>query len=185
MIRHKQNKGFTVIELLVVLSIMTAITGIVLVNYRGYGANAVFANASEDLVLALREAQVYGVGVKGSTGCTAGSPFDCGYGVYFSTISSNGIIIFADNNGNSIYDAGVDNIVQKINWQPSINITSVSCNGGACGGNVMSVTFKRPNPSAIIHDSGATSYNTGKITISDGTKTSFVQITSAGQISLQ
>ena len=52
------TRGFTVIELLVTFSIYVIISTVVIANYREYSTNAVSANAPEDIVLALRQAQV-------------------------------------------------------------------------------------------------------------------------------
>lgn len=181
--RTASQSGFTLVELLVSIAIFSVMTGIVLARYNTYNTNAPFANASEDVVLALRQAQVYGVGVKG---CGAANPFDCGYGVYFSTAAPSGFKIFADTNNNKTYDLGTDTVVDTISWKGSIVVSSVKCGGGACASNVLNVTFKRPNPAAAITDSaGGAGYSVGQIVISNGLKYSTTTISSAGQISLQ
>jgi prepilin-type N-terminal cleavage/methylation domain-containing protein len=194
--RHIKKNGFTILELLVVISVMGIITGIVIAKYRGYGTNALFANATENIVLSLRQAQVYGVGVKGSSGCTTGTTaFDCSYGVYFSTATPNSATLFVDNNNNGIFDSGATptEAVQTISWIAPITITRITCDGANCpsggadtgGSSVLDVTFRRPNPAATLHDGAGSSYTTGVITISDGTKTAVITVTKTGQISLQ
>lgn len=195
MSHHKpQAKGFTLIELLVSITIFTVMTGIVLAKYNTYNTNAPFANASEDIVLALRQAQVYGAGVKGNTvGCGLGNTFDCSYGVYFSTATAekNGLTIFVDTNNDRIFTPGTDSVVDRIRWINSISISSLSCPGsvGACN-SVISATFRRPNPDAFIADtipSPSASYDLASITIANAYsgKTAIVTISKAGQISLQ
>lgn len=177
--------GFTVVEMLVVLSVMAIITGVVLAKYRGYGTNALFANATENIVLSIRQAQLYGVAVKGTTGtCSVGSQFDCSFGVNFSVATPDRLTIFADNNNNGIFDAG-DGTTQVVLWKSPIAVTAATCDGSACNGGIVNFTFKRPSPSAMIHDSGATTYNAGSVSVSDGIKTSIVTVNKAGQISLQ
>lgn len=177
--------GFTLVELLVVISVMGIITGLALTKYRGYGANAYFANASENIVLALRQAQVYGVGVKkGGVVCGGATEFDCSYGVYFSTASPDSATVFVDVNNDGLY-SGVGEIVQVVNWNSPIALQSVLCDGAACVGNALNVTFKRPNPTATILDGLAGPHTTGAVTITNGSKMSTVTITKTGQISLQ
>lgn len=184
--------GFTLVELLISISVLMVLTGTVLASYRGYNNNAYFANASEDIVLALRQAQVYGVGVKGQS-----SSFQIPYGVYFDNSPSNNnkMILFADTfpstpDGKYTSD---DTLIETILWKAPIGITKLECGTGIpCTGNIVSVTFKRPNPDASIIQGGDTSVGTqtGEITIENGAsggslKKSKVIVTKAGQIYLQ
>ncbi|MDO8603902.1 MAG: prepilin-type N-terminal cleavage/methylation domain-containing protein [bacterium] len=185
-IPHSALQGFTLVELLVSIGIFTIMTGVVLANYRTYNTNANFANSSEDIVLALRQAQVYGVSVKGES-----SSFNIPYGVSFdisSTGKPNQIILFADKDSDGIYAPASDSIVQTITWQSPIGITALECGSVPCTGGVLNVTFKRPNPDARITQ-GATvddSVQIAKITVGNGgTKTSTITISKAGQISIQ
>ena len=179
-------RGFTLVEVLVSIGIFTVLTGVVLSNYRGYNTNALFANASEDIVLALRQAQVYGVGVKGT-----GTSFTTPYGVYFSTVAAkkNEIVIFADTNGNRIYNplAG-ETAVETIKWNSTTAVSTITCDGVPCGNNVY-VTFKRPNPDAFVATVANQAISVGKLDVvlndSNTGKTSTISITSTGQISLQ
>lgn len=188
--RRVQKRGFTLIELLIVFSIMGVITGVVLAKYRGYGTNANFSNSSESIVLTIRQAQVYGVGVRSNTVvCTGGvTNFDCGYGASFSLASPGTMTLFADNNNNGVFDGGAE-AIQTVTWDPLTTITNLKCDSGAglvaCPGNTLNITFRRPNPSATIQDSGPTTYLAGSITVSNGTKTTVITVTKAGQISLQ
>lgn len=191
------KKGFTLVELLIVLGIFAVMSGVVLGSYRTYDSNALFANATEDVVLALRQAQVYGSGAKGGEGVCGGlTAFDCSYGVYFSMAApaSNGITVFADTNNNHVYNVG-DAVIAgaSATWPSSISVTTLLCGGVDCATNVASVSFKRPNPDAYIADVALfdpnlpSPYNAIAITIADtkSGKTSTVTVTRTGQISLQ
>lgn len=192
--KYRSRKiGFTLLELLVVIAIMGTITGVVIAKYRDYGTNARLANASENIIFAIRSAQQYGVAVRGSSGCTGGTTtFDCSFGVNFSKATPNTLTVFADNNNNGLYDSG--EAVQVETWAAPVAVTVLTCDGGSCadgGGNngngadVMNITFKRPNPTAIIHDGSATVFTVGTISISNGTRTQIITVTKTGQISLQ
>lgn len=191
MIKRNAQFGFTLVELLVTIGIFTMLTDVVLGKYRTFDTNAKFANASEDVVLALRQAQVYGVGVKGASGCP-GDAFVCPYGVHFSN-GANGLVVFADTNTllpNGFLDIGETIGLESLaaNWGSAISIDSLSCGqtGIPCT-NGVSITFKRPSPDANITDGAFSSYDRATINIKDSNtgKTSAVTITKAGQISLQ
>lgn len=175
------QSGFTLVEVLVSLGIFAVLTGVVLSNYRGYNTNALFSNASEDIVLALRQAQVYGVGVRKGTGGSFTTP----YGVYFETANPNQIKIFEDVDSSDTYSVG-DSDIEIIKWPSTIGIAT--SNGLLCDSSPvasLAVTFTRPNPDASIYGNGALCAATGKISITNGIKNASVEITSAGQISLQ
>ena len=192
------TRGFTVIELLVTFSIYVIISTVVIANYREYSTNAVSANAPEDIVLALRQAQVYGAGGKG-----CGASFDCRYGVVFTTTpgSENGFTIYTDSNDNKVYDIPATEKIETIKWKDPSIITKVECLsyiGGdtTCSSNILNITFKRPSPDALINDTadmtGLTSggYERGRITVSNGiigagAKTRTITISQAGQMSVQ
>jgi len=197
--RKKNNGGFTLIELLVTFAIYIVISGLVVANYRGYGATTVSENAAESIVIAIRQAQVYGSAGKGSSGLCGvfTSLFDCRYGVSFVS-PANGITIFVDKNDNKVYDAG-DVMVETIAWKDKSVITGVSCFAGGfsvCStANILNLTFRRPSPDAIINSTndmtGLSSggYDSATITISNGLtgialKTHTITITRAGQIAI-
>lgn len=185
--RNNLQSGFTLVELLVSIGIMTLMTGTVLANYRNYNTNALFANASEDIVLSLRQAQVYGVGVKGT-----GASFDMPYGVYLS-LSNKGLVLFADTNGDHVYTSADSPPVQTISWGSNVSVSSLLCGGIPCTGGNASITFKRPNPDAFITDLAPSDstlpspYSLFSVVIKDSNtnRTSTVTITKAGQISLK
>lgn len=186
-------RGFTLIELLVSISILTIMTSVVLAKYKTYNTNVPFANASEDVVLALRQAQVYGAGGKGHTvACGVGTTYECSYGVYFSTapLEKNGITLFADTDNDRIFTQGVDAVVERISWPSSISVSALACLPGplACA-SVATVTFRRPDPAAFIAEvpNPAFSYDSMTVTLTNSTtgKTATTTISKAGQISLQ
>jgi len=102
----KHHRGFSLIELLVSVSIMVLITVIIVVNQRGYDNSQIIKNAADTLALDIRTAQVYGTGVKVSS---AGD-FQSDYGIMLENYQSSedkGYISFADQGvKNGYYDGG-------------------------------------------------------------------------------
>lgn len=86
------NKGFTIIEMLVVLAIIVIITGIVIFNIGGERQNSALLRSAQKLSLDLRRAQSFALSSKVFK--TFGVP--CGWGVHFNGVDSTSYIIFAD-----------------------------------------------------------------------------------------
>ncbi len=193
-----RQSGFTMIELLVTMGIFMLLTGAVLANYKTYSTNAEFANASESIVLALRQAQVYGSSTKGNTTTcgSSGTTFECAYGVHILNGASE-VVIFVDVDGDAHYSTS-DSLIETITWNSLISFTSVKCGVTSCTGTpgvgaYVDITFKRPSPDAIIADSVTTIsgpltfFDKAEIVLTDTNtaKTSTITVKSAGQISVQ
>ena len=185
--------GFTLIELVVSIVIFSVITAIVLSSNKTFGTNAKMVNASEDIVLALRQAQVYGISSKRNSNTNGNaivcgtSAFDCRLGVNFSTASPSQFFVFVDVDDSKTYNTG-DVIIETIPFATPIAISSIDClpHITGCAGNVLNVTFKRPNPDAIIADTTTGGgYDEAHVVISDGIKNTTIDVSRTGQISLQ
>ena len=168
--KNKNNTGFTLIELMVVVFIFLIITSITIFNYGKFNSSVSIQNLADDIALSVRSAQSYAIGVRG-----ANDIFSFGYGVHFSTKqvnpgqefygSNKSFVLFADisdvDPNAVVYDhdesgkcgtpvAGnecmeVLNIltadqIESISLIIDGTPTSVSSNG------TVDVWFKRPNP---------------------------------------
>lgn len=89
-----KRAGFSLIELLVVVAIMTIITSVVLVSQGRFGSSIILSNLAYDMALSIREAQSYGLSVRESS--PGSKRFDVGYGIHFSTDRRDSYILFAD-----------------------------------------------------------------------------------------
>ncbi len=202
---HKITKGFTLLEMMVVLAIVSVIMAVVLFGYSAFSQNLSLSSAIQEMSVAIRQAQTYGLSVKEST--VGASKFSAGYGLYFTTTDPSNYYIFTDVNNDQKYDGGAncassgDCLVEKVTLRNRVTITGLCgvvfgattlvCPPGA---NVvgMTVVFLRPNPEAAIrfinNDNtfyGGT-FQTGKITVSSQQgRTSFITIENTGQVSVQ
>lgn len=161
----KSGTGFTIIELLVVATIMIVITSIVLVNNNRFGGKVLLQNLAYDIALSLRQAQIYGIAVHSQAG-----DFSLAYGLHFDVNPANSkqYIFFADASANGVYNSSPVEIV----GQPfSINrgyylyklcvtppIGDPSCTAGTPSIDQLDITFRRPNTEACISANGNTSY---------------------------
>ncbi len=165
----QKNFGFSLVELLVVIAIAGIIIGVIFSDLPGFDENEKLLITSQEMGIVMREAQVFGIAVRGEeTGTeeTGTNFFPLRYGVYYDTnINANEINLFADtfpaSVGNSIYDAGNDylNRTYTVETPIEINKFCVSDTGApadeACS-DVVSLTnvtilFNRPNPEPTIN----------------------------------
>ncbi len=196
------HKGFSLVELLVSISIVTMIMTVVLFGYSTFNDNLALSAAGQELAIAVRQTQSYGLNVKE---VTAGSGlFSYAYGIYFDpNTSSSDFYIFVDANNNKVYDVGSGcgsganstECVEKISLRNNVTIYQI-CDASACPPSLstrkLDITFLRPNTDANIYftDINGTilsgPVSTGKVRlISPKGKTLTVEVQSTGQISIQ
>jgi hypothetical protein len=171
---------------------MVLITTVVLVNQNRFGGNILVGNLAYDIALSIRQAQVFGLGVR-EFGVGTGQ-FDIGYGVHFDISDPTTFRIFADINRNKVYDAGdgtqelftVGNGYRIIQLCATPASGSEICNGG---GNIttLDIDFVRPDPDAYIRVNAKNNpaYRQARITVSSPNGiTREVTVESTGQISI-
>ena len=134
------NKGFTIIELIVVISIISILSIMMLANY-GAGRIAIKEQQSvQILAQAIHSAQNKSLGGE-VINCT--NP-PCKYGVYIQD-ESPAVLIFGDGtNGfssNNAYDAG-EEIIETYSMAEGILITKINPGGGP----KMQILFQPPDP---------------------------------------
>lgn len=171
------NKGFTLVELLVSIAIFAMITTLVLTKYQSFNGGIVLTNLAYELALTIRQAQTYGINVKGSS-----AGFNVSYGVHFDASTPGSFILFADarssfdpdsltSSGDGKYPTAGDALVDTFNLRRGI-VISKFCIGQSLanianadgsnkencttsGGTLLDITFSRPDPAAVINYTGA------------------------------
>lgn len=83
--------GFTLVEMLVVLGIISIITTIALSGQAGFNRTLALNNAAYDIALSLRDAQSLGLSSR-----TYGATGNAGYGLSFMTGTPSSYVLFAD-----------------------------------------------------------------------------------------
>lgn len=175
----KFKKGFTILELMVTIFIFATMTTYLLAKYGTFNQSTLLTNLAYDVALTLRTAQSYGLNVKGvTTNGSADPSFNYPYGVHFEMAGSQWrdgtcIVFFADSNSNGRYSPS---------YSLPANCNSVNANNkkistylikrgsfikrlcvDACdpenlsknSRNSLDITFKRPDPDAIINATGS------------------------------
>jgi hypothetical protein len=128
---------------------------ILVVQQRNWSDRLAVNTQTYDLALMIRQAQIYGLGVREFTAGT-GNKFDAAYGVYVDISTLDRYYFFADQNKNGRKDAGEE--VETKMFTQGVSIEKM------CGFNTpttercyptngiekVGVTFYRPQPQAII-----------------------------------
>ncbi|MFC1613366.1 Tfp pilus assembly protein FimT/FimU [Patescibacteria group bacterium] len=104
----KSIKGFSIIEIMVSITVLVYLTTVSIVNFRDAEKNTQLVLASNLLVSNTRNVQ--NMVINGSS--FNGSPMPSGgYGIHFN---NSQYIIFADNDSNKVYDAGEEMITTNL-----------------------------------------------------------------------
>ena len=169
------RKGFTLFEMLVSIGIFTLITSVLLVKNSQFKGNILITNLAYQIATAVRQAQSYGVNVRGgATGSPRGNPFSYTwpYGVHFAAtnLPSGGVILpnsfdlFADKGAaDGLYSAAIDgapietfrlqqsNTILKFCWKTSLSPSVDYVCSDTTPVSYLGITFKRPDPAANIY----------------------------------
>ena len=193
-------RGFSLIELMVVISIFGILTSILVYKNSDFNNTILLTNVAYEVALTIRQAQVYGVNVSSA----GGANFRSGYGVNINMASADQMTLFSDQfvgnapEGDYIYDSS--ELLSQINFTRGYSIKGFCLKNLSAGGNQdcftngssaeVAIVFVRPNPDAHIrYKNGNTTveYDQIEITITtqDGTKTKTVLVTNTGQITIQ
>jgi type II secretory pathway pseudopilin PulG len=208
-ILRKKAAGFSIIEVIIVISFFVVLSGVVLFNYRDFDDKERLNNVALDMALNIREMQVRALSARPSaTGEINPDTFRYSYGVYVNKDEfPHDFVTFVN------YQGEVDPTSPIEFWY--LNSTDVSTSFACSGGDEciqrhslpegyqiadidvasvseadVSVSFVRPNPSAVIRTaSGGTSAdneNEVRFTLQSPQGLSQeVVVTSAGQIYTQ
>ncbi len=201
-------RGFTLIELMVVLVIIMVITTVVLTNQNTFNKTLILANTAYDIALTLRSTETYGISSR-----AVGTAANVGYGIHVESGTRSSFILFADiaggtscagqhpdcKPGDHVYtSADASPATQTYNLNNGMTIQnfcaftglSGSCenpSGSYSGGlSSLDITFSRPNPDAFISTNGSYTgtISAACLTIASprGDAERYVSVAASGQI---
>ena len=210
----KLNRGFTLIEMIIVVAMIAIIAAISISQFVKNKQNSTVQNIAEELALNIRRAQSLALAVQ-PTGTGLGS-FQNGYGIYLDLNKSNSYDLFVDfestpgtggwdhaykNNTTGCGSPSITNheCLEKISFTSADFIESLELCNTTCttldSSNPLAITFLRPNLDAYFC---TTSYSNGgcssstpagyvKINVSSPSneKVKTVLVWSTGQISIE
>jgi len=152
-------KGFTILELMVTLTIGTIILATVITGQSKYTDSASLKALVNDVSLTIRQSQVYGLSVKENS--TGSNNFKTSYGINFNTSFNDKYVYFGDSGStlNGIYDGSYPGCAQEciqMNTIPRGNLLvnpmcRIALNGvETCDIGRADIVFTRPSPEAQI-----------------------------------
>jgi len=167
-ILNSNSKGFTIIEMLVIIGTLSLISAILIINIRSGGQQVILFREQAKILSILSKAKSLGVATFGKTGVP------CGYGVHFEAPST--FLIFKDLAGDcqvsdKRYSGGAE-IYEAFQLDPVLKFDTLT---------LSDVIFIPPDPSVVITPSQDEATVVIKV-IKSGTSAT-IKINSAGQIS--
>lgn len=192
--RGKFSRGFTLVELLVVLTLVLILSTISINAYLPFVAKSDYQNVVLDVALEIRKFQLFGVGSVQTAG--ASDPFGVAYGVQAKSTGGyeNLIFFFKDTGGGNTYNGAANSCTSecvKMVKMDGYKVVAIKTDTGSSV-NTLDVTFKRPYLDAIIYTGGAPSPGTKVVSIciqpNNGDSSinySKIVISRTGQVSVQ
>lgn len=199
-----KNKAFTLVEILVSISIITVLMAVTVFSYSSFNDKIALTEAGQEMLIAFRQAQSYGVNVRETS--IGSNDFAKTFGIYFNyTNSPTSYYIFVDKDSNKTYSdalgsCGGAECIEKIDLDRGIRITGITTGpalSAICNSlppnDVMIALFQRPVTSATInfaHSSTPTTfcyarqYGTVTLTSAQGQVLN-VKLNHQGQVSAQ
>jgi prepilin-type N-terminal cleavage/methylation domain-containing protein len=186
-------RGFTLVELMVSVSIFAFMTAFLMAKYGTFNRGIFLTNLAYDIALTIRSAQSYGLNVQGVDGVDPSEQFLSGFGAHFE-IGNPEFLLYADDPYSQLtYDEGVDIVLDPSPYTIKRNNKIVEIKYGAMceltmaiAGATADISFKRPNPDARIIVNGKQPTPCVGIVIEapDGTRNT-IEVRSTGQIAVK
>ncbi len=139
-IKGATKKGFTLIEMLVVIAIIGILSLIVITRYKIFESKLALQRSATHLSQALRKAEEMAMAAKSSDKCNNEFP-EGGYGVYLNKISQK-IYIFADCDGNKRMTSNEE--VAEVKLESDVEIKEMVSSP-------LNIVFQPPSPDVYIN----------------------------------
>lgn len=186
-ILKKTSRGFTLIEMIVVVGIMVLVSGIMLANHGRFGEQILLRNLAYDIALTFHEAQVYGI----SSRRIGGAAFSTGQGISIDMATPTVLTRFSDINGDALYTQAGNEWAGTYQLSRAYRVETIcgqTPSGEICGLQKIHVLFTRPEPDATVfgENGGSLGQYSGMrvILISPREDRAVVLVESSGQISV-
>ncbi len=157
----KRSSGFTIIELMVSISIMSVLLSLVLYNYRTFSNRLAVSGNAQDLNLTIRQTQAFRTSTQESS--AGAGDFTTPYGLVFRRVTQGDpmatYLLFADKDGNNRYNSSLTyclpdtECVQQLALRDNVAVGYIKTAGDAqCDVNPEYVTilFKRATADPVI-----------------------------------
>jgi prepilin-type N-terminal cleavage/methylation domain-containing protein len=187
------QRGFTIVELMVTITIVVLVTGLIMVQYSSFNNSILLKSQAYLTAFDLREAQALAVSIKGRS-----SEFREEYGIFFDIATPGEYLLFQDNASFGVhspahFDVG-EEVGQPYRVDPRFMITDLcvtttvkTCHSTGGTPSTLAVSFERPDFDANFYVQGVTNIQSADIVIgtAEGTVERTVTIYQTGQISIR
>ncbi|MFA5431656.1 MAG: type II secretion system protein [Candidatus Paceibacterota bacterium] len=175
----KHEKGFTLVELAVIVSIIGFMTVLVFSNYGKNNEIFALERASQKLTQDLRRAQEMAMSGSGSIGVTKG------FGLYFNEGANETYLFYEDKDVNMVWEAATDALIETITIEKGVKICEVKKIGPNAAEDVISISFAPPDPLTYI--GGNVSGHVGAIALCTKTDTTikkYIKVNNVGMVEI-
>ena len=179
---------------MVTISIIAIVSSIILFNFPSFASRILLENLTHEIALVVRQAQVYGIGIKQTTGGLFPA-----YGAHFDTTATppedppnKKVIFFADTIADGFYGGDSEKVetftIQRGNAISVLCYKNVNDITWQCGADNLDITFKRPEPEAhILINRGGGDVSSARITVTSPNAEvgdRYITVHSSGQIAV-
>jgi len=166
----RDNRGFTVMELMTVIGIIAILASIAFPNFIRWRNNSQLSRATQALYSDFQRAKIQAV--RSNTLCT----------ITFDTVAGN-YTVFVDNDQDLTLDAG-EQVIRTVNWSEYPLVSLNTALGGGDG-----LIFTNPNNAIAFAPNGFCLNNTGSLTagtvfLRNNNRQTRINITPAGSVSI-
>lgn len=151
----RKDKSFTLVELMLVMTIIMVITALVLLNYRAGGQHLALSRSANKLAQDIRRAQEMAVSAAVCESCGGIVPHR--YGIYSDSSADNptSYLMFADINNDGSWLPADDIEVKRLYYEPGVflsSITDSACSTWPPGPGIWRphITFSPPDPATEL-----------------------------------
>lgn len=172
-----KGQGFVILELVVVLAIISLISGIIFVSLKTGKQGLVLDRAAHKVAQDLRKSAEFTLRAK-SHGCGPSSNFS-GYGLHFDDNNPDSYLLFADCNGNQVYQPSDFDEINPIGFEKGVEIQSINPSPN------LDILFAPPNPEVFINgDAAALPAEIVLQSASDPSRTRTITVNNKGRVSI-
>lgn len=183
------QRGFSLVELLITIGIVIMVTGAVLVRHTSFNSSTLLKSQAFELSLDIRTAQQYSISARADRTDTRAA-----YGFYFDARNPGQYQLFLDADDDNLYDVG-EEVGLANAFDSRFFIKEICIQGNCSSSQAASVAFKRPNFDAIIGNTnsagasyglyGRTQVDVVIASVDDINTTRTVTVYQTGQIGVQ
>lgn len=156
---EKNNLGYTLIELIVSVAILSIMTSIILANYHGGATTSELDIAAQDLVSEIRKVQSYALSYKEYNGTIQSQG---GWGIRLTdepAANPENLVLFFDINNSGKYDSATEYFFEKPIGK-NVYVSSLIFDGTPATNSYLWAIYYPPDPKIMLRgDNNATSIN--------------------------